>query len=294
MARRSPAVERCVAVLNHLAASPTQQFTLSELARDLELNKATAHALLATLADEGWVIRDGDSLAYSLGPALIAVGAAARATFPAARLAERPMAELSEEVGLQCLASQALVRPEEAGADGRGDEIVILAATGSRGPLGIDIQPGQRMPLRPPLGSVFVAWAGPDEIDRWLANLGPGARDADFARYRRALEAVRERGWSVGLGGDEQQRMVERLGRDGGAPAGAEEYALIELADERAYRVNHIGAPVFDAHGRVALALFLIGFQGQIPAREVPHYAQRLVAAAAEVTAALHGRPPHP
>lgn len=292
MARRSPAVERCVAVLNHLAARPTQPLTLSELARDLELNKATAHALLATLADEGWVIRDEGTLAYSLGPALIAVGAAARATFPAARLAERPMAELSEEVGLQCIASQALVRSAEANADGRGDEIVILAATGSRGPLGIDIQPGQRMPLRPPLGSVFVAWAGSHEIDRWLASLGPKATAADFERYREALEVVRERGYSVGLGGDEQQRMVEQLGHGDGPPPSAQEYALTELADERAYRVNHIGAPVFDADGNVALALFLIGFQGQIPARQVPDYARRLVAAAGRVTDALHGRPP--
>ncbi len=289
MARRSPAVERCVAVLNHLASSPTEQFTLSELARELDLNKATAHALLATLADEGWVIRNPDSLAYCLGPALIAVGAAARQTYPAARLAERPMAELSEEFDLQCLASQALVR------DDGVDEIVILAATGSRRPLGIDIQPGQRMPLRPPLGSVFVAWAGAEEIDRWLGNLGPKATKADFARYREALEVVRERGYSVGLGGDEQQRMVEQLGRGesgNGAPAGAEEYALTELADEAAYRVNHIGAPVFDARGRVTLALFLIGFQGQIPAREVPAYAKRLVEAAGEVTDALHGRAP--
>ncbi len=283
MARRSPAVERTVAVLNHLASRPTEEFTLSELARALDLNKATAHALLATLADEGWVIRDPDSLAYCLGPALIAVGAAARQTYPAARLAERPMAELSADLDLQCLASQALVRE-----DG-GDEIVILAATGSRRPMGIDIQPGQRMPLRPPLGSVFVAWAGGDEIDRWLANLGPKATARDFTRYRDALEVVRERGYSVGLGADE--RILEQL-EEGDAPASAAEYALTELADEAAYRVNHIGAPVFDARGRVTMALFLIGFQGQIPAREVPTYAKRLVEAAGEVTDALHGRPP--
>ncbi|MFT5222859.1 MAG: DNA-binding IclR family transcriptional regulator, partial [Glaciecola sp.] len=103
MARRSPAIERCVAVLNHLAAKPDEQYTLSELARDLELNKATAHAMLATLVDEQYVMRDPDTLAYSLGPALIAVGTAARATYPAARLAEAPMAALSEDLQLTCL-----------------------------------------------------------------------------------------------------------------------------------------------------------------------------------------------
>ncbi len=39
----------------------------------------------------------------------------------------------------------------------------------------------------------------------------------------------------------------------------------------------------------MALALFLIGFRGQIAADEVPRYAERLVEEAAEVTAALRG-----
>lgn len=271
MTRRSPAVERTVAVLNHLAANPAERFTLSELARALELNKATAHALLATLTEEQYVLRDPDSLAYSLGPALIAVGAAARTTYPAARLAEGPMQQLSDDLDLSCIASQALVRDDVDGA--AGDEIVILAATGTRRPFGVNIQPGTRMPLVPPLGSVFVAWSGDDEIDRWLANLGPKATKADFSRYRDALESVRERGYSLGIGG-------------------TDDYDLGELQDDRAYRVNHIGAPVFDNRGEVVLALFLIGFQGQIDADEVPGYAKRLLEAAGEVTDALGGRPP--
>lgn len=285
MARRSPAIERSVAVLNHLASNPYEQFTLSELSRELDLNKATAHALLATLVDAAYVIRDPSDKTYSLGPALIAVGNAARITNPAARLAERPMAELSEEFDLECVASAAI-----------GDEIVILATSGTRRPLGINIQPGQRLPLVPPLGTVFVAWAGDDEIDRWLGNLGPDAPEEDLDRYRQALETVRARGYSVGLGGDEQQRLVESLqdpaGRRRRPSAPGEEYALVELAETANYRVNHIGSPVFDQRGEVVLALFLIGFQGQIPAREVPRYADRLREAAAEVTTALHGRPP--
>ena len=90
MARRSPAVDRAVAVLNHLAAAPRQRFTLSELARDLDLNKATAHALLATLVDVGYLVRHDDDKSYALGPALIALGNAALASSPAATLAQEP------------------------------------------------------------------------------------------------------------------------------------------------------------------------------------------------------------
>ena len=281
MARRSPAVERSVAVLNHLAASPRQRFTLSELARDLELNKATAHALLATLVDVGYLVRHEDDKSYALGPALIALGNAALESYPAATLAQEPMDRLSSEFDLSCVASTAIA-----------GEIVILASAGTSRPLGINVQPGLRLPLVPPLGTVFVAWSGSREIDRWLNRLGPTASDEDLERYRRALDVVRQRGFSVGLGGDEQQRMVESMqasGRRRDPVTPGEEYALVELADDSPYTLNHIGAPVFGPDGRVALALFLIGFRGQIAADEVPRYAERLVEEATEATSRLHG-----
>lgn len=281
MARRSPAVDRTVAVLNHLAASPRQRFTLSELARDLELNKATAHALLATLVDVGYLVRHEDDKSYALGPALIALGNAALESYPAATLVQDPMDRLSSEFDLSCVASTAIA-----------GEIVILASAGTSRPLGINVQPGLRLPLVPPLGTVFVAWSGSREIDRWLNRLGPTASDDDLERYRRALDVVRQRGFSVGLGGDEQQRMVESMqatGRRRDPVTPGEEYALVELADDSPYTLNHIGAPVFGPDGRVALALFLIGFRGQIAADEVPRYAERLVAEATEVTSRLHG-----
>lgn len=282
MARRSPAVDRAVAVLNHLAAAPRQRFTLSELARDLDLNKATAHALLATMVDVGYLVRHDDDKTYALGPALIAIGNAALESYPAATLVQEPMARLSRELDLEVVASTAI-----------GGEIVILASAGTPRPLGINVQPGLRLPLVPPLGTVFVAWSGPREIDRWLNRLGPDASDDDLDRYRRALEVVRQRGYSVGLGGDEQQRMVESITAGGRAArqpsAPGEEYALVELADDAPYTLNHIGAPVFGPDGRVALALFLIGFRGQIAADEVPRYAERLVEEATEVTAGLRG-----
>ena len=283
MARPAPAIDRCVAVLNHLAAHPTRQFTLSELARDLHLNKATAHGMLNTLADAGYLIRDPDVKTYALGPALIALGNAALSSTPAARLAEPRMAALSREFDLECVASAAIA-----------DEIVILARAGTPRPLGINVEPGQRLPLAPPLGTVFVAWSGDEAIDRWLSHVGPDHDEGDLNRYRQALATVRERGYSVALGGEGQQRLVQALQDAGHQPRGSrgEEYALVELAGTERYRINHIGAPVFGPRGEVALALFLIGFRGQIAAEEVPRYADRLLDAAEEVTAALRGRNP--
>lgn len=285
MSRRTPAVERAVSVLNHLAAQPDASFTLSELARDLDMNKATAHALLATLVEVSYLVRDEESKTYKLGPGLIAVGTAALESFPVATIAQGRMEALSAELELECVGSTAI-----------GDEIVILASAGTPRPLGMNVRPGTRLPLVPPLGTVFVAWEGRERIDSWLAQLGPEADEDDLARFRRALEVVRDRGFSVGLGGDEQQRLVESLQHDAGRArppaAPGEEYALTELADAREYRINHIGAPVFGPHGRVVMGLFLIGFRGQIPASDVPRYAERLLETADLITAELGGRVP--
>lgn len=115
MARRAPAVERSIAVLNFLAAHPGERFTLSEVARSLHLNKATLHALLSAMTESGYLVRDPAQKSYGLGPALIALGNSALGTYPAADYAVPEMQGLSDELGLDCVASAAI-----------HDEIVIL------------------------------------------------------------------------------------------------------------------------------------------------------------------------
>jgi DNA-binding IclR family transcriptional regulator len=287
MARRAPAVERSIAVLNFLAARPEDRYTLSEIARSTDLNKATLHAILGALTESGFVLREEERKTYGLGPALVALGGAAVESNPAVQLAVPHMQALSDELGLDCVASTAIE-----------DQIVILQRTSSRRPFGIDVQPGQRLPMSPPLGTVFVAWSSQAEIDHWLAMVGPSASKADTKRYRQAVESVRARGYSLGLG--PQPRPSEIPPPRGRRPSLEEnvrairvdEYALIELDNSATYRLNHVGAPIFGANGRVMLALFLIGFQGDIPASEVPRYAERLRYSCAAVTEKIGGREP--
>ena len=288
MARRAPAVERAVAVLNYLSSHPGERFSLSEIARDLTLNKATLHAILGALTDAGYLSRDPEQKTYSLGPALVALGNAALGTFSAADYALPEMQALTEELGLDCVASAAI-----------HDEIVILARTGTPRPFGINVVPGQRLPLAPPLGTVFVAWSDDDAIDRYLARVGPPSSTQRLERYRRAITAVRARGYSVGLEGPPPPRARDSH-RGPHAPTleesvrsvEIEEYALIDLDRASSYRLNHIGAPVFGPNGEVGVGLFLIGFAGVVPAERVPEYAARLRSACERVTKAVHGREP--
>jgi DNA-binding IclR family transcriptional regulator len=285
MARRAPAVERSIAVLNFLASQPDDRFTLSEIARNTDLNKATLHAILGALTESGFVLREEERKTYGLGPALVALGGAAVEANPAVQLAIPHMDGLSNELGLDCVASTAIE-----------NQIVILARTSSRKPFGINVEPGQRLPLAPPLGTVFIAWSHQTHIDRWLAKVGPSASKADIQRYRQAVDTVRARGYSIGLGGEPVPKSRDhkrpRTLEDNVRSIRVDEYALIELDHSARYQLNHVGAPVFDATGKVALALFLIGFQGDIAAGEVPRYAERLRYACTAITEKIGGREP--
>lgn len=299
MARPSPAAERVVAVLNFLAAHPDDGFTLSELARQLDLNKATAHSLLATLADAGYVLRHPSRLTYSLGPALVAVGNAAAGRTRTVEFARDEMRRLSDDLGLACLATTAI-----------GDEMLIVARTAVPGDLqSLDalVPVGQRLPLVPPLGTVFKAWAGDEEIDRWLALMGRTATDDEMERYRAGLVAARRRGYVVGLETDPRatlgRALADLAGDERAAPVravveslvddlGHEEYILVDLDPDATYFVNHLVAPVFGPDGDVELALSLFGFRGRVPGREVARHGRALRAACDRVTGAIHGRLP--
>ena len=60
---------------------------VSEIARELELNKATAVRLARTLVDEQFVAQDSATRRYQLGPESFAVGLAAEPNYALQRLA---------------------------------------------------------------------------------------------------------------------------------------------------------------------------------------------------------------
>jgi len=283
--RSTPAAERTVEVLNLLAANAGRPFGVSEIARRLTMSKGSAHALLTTLESAGYLVRHPADKTYVLGPAVVSLGrAAAAAELTALDYARPVMQRLSDELGLQCLASGAI-----------GDEIVILAKTGTSVPLGVSVEVGQRLPLVPPLGTVFMAWSSPAEIDAWLRRLGADAAEAQLEQSRAAVATVRRRGYSVALEADARARLgraLTALGADARADAlrrqvldlvaelGHDEYILGELSGAARYQVNHLAAPVRDADGHVVLALTLVGFTDELAVAEMEPLGRRLAAEA--------------
>jgi DNA-binding IclR family transcriptional regulator len=287
MARAAPATDRTVAVLNFMAVHPDTWFSLSDLARRLDLPKATLHAQVNALSIAGYLLRHPADKTYSLGPALIAVGnAAASRQYEVVEFARDEMRRLADDLDVQVVASAAIA-----------DEMVLLARAGETLPVGMSVQIGARIPLVPPLGTVFLAWSTPAEIDAWLRRVGPGTTEAELERYRQAVAAVRSRGYSLGLDPSARTQLARALpDRNAVGEAiealGHEEYVLLELEHAASYRLSIVGAPVFGADGTVVLALSLFGFPASLTAEEVPRYGNRLLQATDAVSRAIHGRRP--
>lgn len=287
MSRPALAATRAVTVLNFLAAHPTEAFTLSDLAARLDINVASAHALLGVLTDAGYLVRHPRLRTYTLGTSVVALGSAALERHGAIDHARDAVRDLARELGLEV----ALTAPA-------GSDIVFLARAGEHQARGIAVHVGQRVPLAPPLGSVFVAWGDADE---WLAR----ADDADDMRA--VLAGVRARGYSIALEADARRGLGAALDDLADKPAdarlrgtveelvadlGRREYQVRELERTRTYDVSMIAAPVFGTSGEVVLALTLIGFPPGLTAEEVAAHGERVRDAGLVVTKRSHGRLP--
>ena len=71
-----------------------------------------------------------------------------------------------------------------------------------------------------------------------------------------------------------------------------DEIQLFDLARAGPAGVSYLAAPVFSPAGTVALQLVASGMPTDLGLRDIETLAERLRAAAATITAEIHGRPP--
>ncbi|MEU8135773.1 helix-turn-helix domain-containing protein [Streptodolium elevatio] len=334
MSRPSPQTDRLIALVDLLAAHPSEDFTLAEIARGLGVGKATVHPMLTTLTRAGWLLRHPVRRTYRLGPAIVAAGRAAATGETPLDLTRPVMRTLSAETGLGALAL--VPCGDAADADDLRVGELVRTGTSREGALGLRL--GDRVRPRPPLGAVTVAWAGPDAVDAWLSALDaepavavPGSRtylrgvppeSPVVTEARRtllpALAGVRRRGWAL----ETVDHLRDRLGalvRDLEIDLGTGDWDIagrtaalrramnevgqaFDLAEalpavidpDTEYRASSINAPVFDADGSVAVVLCLIDHHAPVVGRDVIALGERVHAAAETVTRALGGRAPGP
>lgn len=186
-------VERTLRLLDALASRPTHEWSLTELAGELGVHKATVLRMLSTLEQHGYLVREGEPPRYRLGPSAFALGGAAAQ--PRVREVAYPtLQRLSHETGETSLLHVLA-----------GTETVCVDKVESPQAVRVTFEVGRRGPLHAgSSGKSLLAFLDAAELERLLPRL-------DLRRYtdrtvtdpsdlREELERVRGRGYAVSYG----------------------------------------------------------------------------------------------
>ncbi|OAK55729.1 IclR family transcriptional regulator [Rhodococcus sp. Eu-32] len=224
MAPTPNVIARSTALMRAVGAAEPAGASTTDLARVTGLARPTAHRLLSSLTEEGFLDRDSATGRWSLGPEMYLLGSAAASRYDITGPARGVVHRLAEETGESAFLSTR-----------RGNETVCLLREDGSFPLRSHVlYEGLRLPLGvASAGLVILAHLPDREIDEYLrdADLVPewGAEHAPDA-IRRRISSTRETGYAVN-------------------PA-----LLVEGS-------WGIGAAVFDRSGRPAWALSLTGVE---------------------------------
>lgn len=213
-------VVRALSLLQILAASPAD-CSLSEITQQAKLAPSTAHRLLNSLIQAGYVSQDPDTARYGLGNNLILLGHRAAQKHQLIQVArpflEQLAAQMSETINLTT----------------RDDDMVIqLDHVDSPNILRVAYPVGERFPLHASAsGKLFLAFLDDESRDRILRRKRQAYTDATLVERARLLDElgeIRRRGYSI----DDNER---------------------ELG------VRCVAAPIRNVRGTVAAAISLTG-----------------------------------
>jgi DNA-binding IclR family transcriptional regulator len=244
-----PSVDRAAQILQAVASSETA-LGVSDLSRQLALNKSTTHAILNTLCRHQLLQRDDASKTYRLGQGLVELAQHVREQTDLRSVAHPRLVALARAVEETVLLGTY--------HDGH---VAIIDKEESPHDLKITTPIGRRVHYSAAaFGKVFLAAMSESEVTQLLHDKPLRGYTAKSivkpAAYRATLKQVRKRGYAL----DD------------------EEY----LAGVRA-----AGAPINDARGRVVAVLIVVGFGTRLPQDKLIDLALAVRRAAEEISRQL-------
>ncbi|MFJ6651395.1 flavin reductase [Microbacterium sp. NPDC091313] len=183
------------------------------------------------------------------------------------------------------------------------EQELTTAATAYGGSARMTERLGERLPMKPPLGEAYVAWAPPAAIERWLAK---SSRDPEVVEsFRRRLITLREQGFAASQIGAEdthdREQLVALMAQytSGDLTPTRERALLAQMAQlmhffdttdfdpGRSYNMGGIMVPVLNPAGEIVMLLRLSQLPQGVTGARVTTWIDRLRAAAAAVESEL-------
>ena len=208
-----------------------------------------------------------------------------------ADLARPHMETLARDLDVECFAGAVV-----------GEDMVLVARAGDLEPDAMHGYIGQRVPLEPPMGTAFVAWAPESAQQAWFERLGPDAAPETVSALRKTLDDVRRANYSVGRGQRWHSRAAQVLLQSPDEKRDETATAMHELIQNLppdyespavdADDVRTVSTPVFGRDGSVVLVLSVTVGGRRARAIDLDATVARMRAAADAITAALTGELP--
>jgi DNA-binding IclR family transcriptional regulator len=256
-------------LLNALAHAPGA-LMLRDLAAAAGMSAAKAHRYLVSFQRMGLVMQDPLSTRYDLGPAALRLGLASLSRLDGVRLARERMPALLAQTG----------------------HTVAIAVWGNQGPTMVHwAEAPQTVPVTLRLGDVMPLLTS--ATGRCFAAFMAGeGRDAQrIAPMVRAELALLKKLPA----GDPNARDLPRTPQAVQAMLDeARQHGMARVVNSLLPGVGGFCAPVFDAQGRIALALVVLGSVTTLDTDWHGEPARALLAAAHQLSADLGGRHPDP
>ncbi|MFK8048909.1 MAG: IclR family transcriptional regulator [Halioglobus sp.] len=297
MALFSQPTARALAILDLLMANPNQSFGLTEMTRRLNLNKATCHAILTTMAKYGFLVQHPKTKAYRLGPSIIAAGNAAFAQFPVLEYARPELESLQNdlEIGFAVTGRSKMHQ-------------VLLALYGRATPLIESFQLGLRLPNTAPVAACYTAFSPAAQLEQWLTRAHESRGEYNEKldqKLRVSLISIRARGYEVTLKTQAEAELRKELNRIHNSWSLTEleeatnkyqhdlcdEYYHLDRIDPKArYDISTITVPVF-VYKEIPVMCFVAGsIDKPITGAQIEEIATRMLESAARVTNLASGR----
>lgn len=197
MASLVAAVDRAIQILKAFEANK-DEYSLTELCQLFKLNKSTAHAILNTLCQYQFLLRDEKTRKYRLGPALIRLGHLAHEQLDIRRIARPYMEALMQQTNKSVLLGMFY-----------NTRITLIDKVDPVGILHVSAVIGQQIPFSAgSFGKVFLAWKPEAEVDKLLAERPltayTPASIVDPVLYQKELAKVRGQGYAI----DDQEEYL--------------------------------------------------------------------------------------
>jgi len=187
--RMVPAIERALTVMEMLAVS-RKGLALSEIARNLALNRSSVYYVLKTLEEHGYVSRPSSRGRYTFTPRLFDLANSSIAGMGIREKAAAVLRQLSEETGLTVHLTILSL-----------NELVILDKFAPRGKTQLPTWVGKRMPVHcTGAGKALLAFRSQKEVEACIARGLIRYNENTIvsgARFRADLELTRHRGYSI-------------------------------------------------------------------------------------------------